>query len=73
MTLIGVVTARSLASAQGDRYGIAVPGSSFGDFLDRMLPAFDADHPASPIVTDSQWDTVDQAVSLSVLMIQRLR
>ncbi len=73
MTLIGVVTARSLASAQGDSYGIAVPGSSLRDFLDRVLPRFDADQPAASIVTDSQWGIVDQAVSSSVLMIQHLR
>ncbi len=71
--VIGVVTARSLASAEVDSYGMAVPGSSVRDFLERVLPGFDADQTPPPVVADSQWDTVDQAVSSSVLMIQRLR
>ena len=73
MTLIGVVNARSLASAEVDSYGMAVPGNAVRDFLERVLPGFDADQTPSPVVVDSQWDTVDQAVSSSVLMIQRLR
>lgn len=71
--VIGVVTARSLASAQVDSYGMAIPGSTVREFLERVLPDYDADQIPSNVVSDGQWDTVDRAVSSSVLMIQRLR
>jgi S1-C subfamily serine protease len=71
--VIGVVTARSLASAEVDSYGMAVPGSAAREFLQKTLPGYDADQIPSGNPPEGQWDAVDRLVSPSVLMIQRLR
>ena len=71
--VVGVVTARSLASAEVDSYGMAVPGSAAREFLQQTLPDYDADRIPPDNLPEGQWDAVDRLVSPSVLMIQRVR
>jgi S1-C subfamily serine protease len=71
--VVGVVTARSLASAEVDSYGMAIPGSAASKFLQQALPDYDADRIQSANLPEGQWDAVDRLVSPSVLMIQRIR
>jgi S1-C subfamily serine protease len=70
--VVGVVTARSLSSAQVGSYGMAVPGTIALEFLRKSIPDFD-DGSAEPVPEEGEWDEVDQRVSPAVLMVLKIK
>lgn len=71
--VIGVVSARSLASAEVDSYGMAIPGSVIRKFLTESLPSYNPEQLEQGELGDGGWDAVDRLVSPSVLIVERLR
>ena len=64
--VIGMVTAKSIASGNIESYGMAVPAPELDGFLKKHLPDY---QPAAARARSLQWDEVDRLVSPAVLMV----
>ncbi len=69
--VVGMVTAKSLASERVDSYGMALPAETLVDFLTTNLPGYSYTEPASSS-DQLEWDQVDRQVSPSVLMVMKV-
>ena len=69
-SVVGMVTARTLAGSDVDSYGMAIPAQTVETFLRRYIPRYES---ATPLDVSGGWDQVDAAVNRSVLRVLKVQ
>lgn len=71
--VVGMVTAKSLSTAEMDSYGMALPAKDLREFLKKHLPDYEKLPAVEPSETRLEWDEIDRIVGPAVLLIRKAR